>query len=160
MNGSSCRLALCGAALVAAGCQSQAPPFSSIPTPPQQVETGSRFVLRTPLQFPPGGELVFQNEQLVAGGKAAPNMPFCRLRPTGTGAAPMPPGTYTVGAISYDQQDGAMTNVTRITLGADPKKPTHALACGSPAGMASQGFLTTQQIYNAIGGQFSMDLLR
>jgi hypothetical protein len=34
------------------------------------------------------------------------------------------------------------------------------MTCGWPAGAPTRGFPTTQQIYNAIGGQFSMDLLR
>lgn len=155
--------ALGGALTVLGGCQHPAP--TAPPAPPQQVETGSRFHLRTPLTFPAGNpELLFQNLQVVNAGKLSKDMPFCSLKPA-KGAGPViQPGRYTVGAVSYDEKEigttSAMLSVTRIALGAEAWPSTYALSCGWPEGAPSRGFLTTQQIYNAIGGQFSMDLLR
>jgi hypothetical protein len=47
------RVALSGAVALLAACEHS--PNPPIPEPPQQVETGSRFTLRTPLDFPAGG---------------------------------------------------------------------------------------------------------
>ena len=157
------RIALPGALALLVGCQHAAPPVA--PTPPQQVESGSRFVLRTPLNFPTGNaELLFQNQQLVGAGKLSPSMPYCRLRPAQGAAGVMQPGTYTVSGVQYDEKEvgatSAMASVTRIALGPDSRQSTYALSCGWPAGGPAPAFVTTQQIYNAIGGQFSMDLLR
>ena len=157
------RSALPGALALLVGCQHAPPPVA--PAPPQQVETGSRFVLRAPLTFPSGNaELLFQNQQLVAAAKLAPNMPYCRLKPAQGGAGAMQPGTYTVSSVQYDEKEigatSAMVVVTRIALGPDARQSTYALSCGWLAGGPSPTFVTTQQIYNAIGGQFSMDLLR
>ena len=160
------RLALLGALTLLAGCQHHAPPGpGTIPAPPQQVESGSRFVLRTPLSFPAAsGEVLLQNQRVAAGGKPAPNMPYCRLRPAKGGPGVMPPGTYTVSSVGYDEKEvgstSAMVSVTRIALGAGTGQPAYALSCGWPDGSQSPAFVTTQQIYDAIGGQFSMDLLR
>lgn len=158
-------VALCGAFLASAGCQQKAPPFSTIASPPQQVAAGSRFDLRVPLSFPPkSGEIFFQNERIVEGVGLASYMPYCRLRPIVPQMPSMAPGTYTVGTVAYDEREtwsgGALRNVTRITLGAEAKPPAYALSCGWPEGAPAQGFLTAQQIYNAIGGQFSMDIPR
>lgn len=134
--------------------------------PPQQVESGSKFVLATPLSFPAGSsELLFQNEQIVPAGKLARDMPYCKLRPEGGAAAPVAPGTFTVGAVNYDEREIGTTNgmvsVTRIALAADPSRPGYTLLCGWPAGTPMRGFVTTEQIYAAIGGKyFTMSLLR
>jgi hypothetical protein len=162
-NAGLARLALSGALALLVGCQHTAPPPTQ--APPQQVESGSRFVLRTPLTFPAGNpELLFQNEQLVGAGKLSPNMPYCRLKPAKGAAGVIQPGTYTAGAVDYDEKEagstGAMVSVTRIALGPDAKQSTYALSCGWPEGAPSRAFVTTQQIYNAIGGHFSMNLLR
>jgi hypothetical protein len=156
------RLALPAALALLVGCQNATP---TAPAPPQQVESGSRFVLRAPLFFPPGNpELLFQNLQVVDAGKLSPAMPYCRLKPVGAGAGTIQPGTYTVGSMAYDEREigstSAMLSVTRIALGPDARQSTYALSCGWPEGAPSRAFVTTQQIYNAIGGYFSMDLLR
>jgi hypothetical protein len=156
---------LCGALLASAGCQQKAPAFGTIASPPQQVAAGSRFDFRVPLSFPPkSGEIFFQNEKIAEGVGLASNMPYCRLRPIGQQGPSMASGTYTVGAVTYDEREswsgGALRNVTRITLGAEGKPPAYALSCGWPEGAPAQGFLTAQQIYSAIGGQLSMDIPR
>jgi hypothetical protein len=140
-------------------------PSPPIPEPPQQVETGSRFVLGTPLSFPAGGaELLFQNERLVTAATLSREMPYCRLAPEPGAARTLAPGRFTVGAVTYDEQgsggSGGMVSLTRIALSADASRPGYLLSCGWAAGAASRGFVTTQQIFDAIGGQFSMDLLR
>lgn len=158
-------VALCGAFLASGGCQQKAPAFGTIASPPQQVATGSRFDLRVPLAFPPKSrEIFFQNGKIAEGVGLAAYEPYCRLRPIGAQAPTMPPGTYVVSAVDYDEREtwsgGAQRNVTRIALGAEARPPAFALSCGWPEGAPAQGFLTTQQIYNAIGGQFSMDIPR
>jgi len=157
------RIALPGALALLVGCQHAATPVA--PAPPQQVESGSRLVLRTPLNFPAANaELLFQNQQLVDAGKLAPSMPYCRIKPAPGAAGVMRPGTYTVSTVQYDEREvgatSAMVGVTRIALGPDARQWTYALSCGWLAGGPSPAFVTTQQIYNAIGGHFSMDLLR
>jgi len=156
--------ALLAALAVLAACQHH--PDPPIPMPPQQVETGSTFVLATPLSFPAGSsELLFQNEQLVPAGKLSRDMPYCKLTPESGATVPIAPGTFTVGAVNYDEREigtaSGMVSVTRIALSADPTRPGYTLLCGWPQGSALRGFVTTQQIYNAIGGKyFTMDLLR
>lgn len=157
------RIALPGALALLVGCQHAAPPVA--PVPPQQVESGSRFVLRTQLNFPTANsELLFQNQQLLGAGKLVPNMPYCRLTPAQGAAGVMQPGTYTVSSVQYDEKEfgatSAMASVTRIALGPNARQSTYALSCGWLTGGPSPAFVTTEQIYNAIGGQFSMDLLR
>ena len=154
---------LLGVFALLAGCEHS--PNPPIPEPPQQVETGSRFVLRTPLNVPAGSsELLFQNEQLVAATKLSPNMPYCKLTPESGGRGAIPPGNFTVGSVNYDEREigttSGMTRVTRIALTADASRQTYTLSCGWPAGAPARGFATTEQIFNAIGGQFSMNLLR
>jgi len=149
---------------VLAACQHQ--PDPSIPMPPQQVETGSRLVLATPLSFPAGGrELLFQNEQVVPAGKLARNMPYCKLTSDSGATTPIAPGTFTVGAVNYDEREigttSGMVSVTRIALSADPARAGYTLLCGWPPGAAPGGFVSTEQIYNAIGGKyFTMNLVR
>jgi hypothetical protein len=154
---------LLGALALLTACEHS--PNPPIPEPPQQVQTGSRFTLRTPLSFPAGNtELLFQNEQLVAAAKLARDMPYCKLVPECGARAAIPPGTFTVGSVNYDEREigttSGMTRVTRIALTADASRQGYTLSCGWPTGAPARGFLSTQQIYNAIGGQFAMDLLR
>jgi hypothetical protein len=158
------RFAPLAAVAILAGCQNHAGTVA-IPAPPQQVETGSKFVLRTPLAFPAGaGEILFQNEQLVPAGKLDRNMPYCKLAPLTDPPRAVSPGTFTVGAVNYDEREigtgSGMVKVTRIELAADAKQPGYALSCGWPAGASGRTFVSSDQIFNAIGGQFSMNLLR
>jgi hypothetical protein len=151
------------AAALLAACQHAAPP--PVLAPPQQVETGSTFNLHSPLVFPAGNpELLFQNEQVVMASKLSREMHFCRLTPETGAPGTIPPGRLTVGAVSYDVQETGgtvgMTAVTRIALAAQPGRPGYMLSCGWPAGGPARGFMNAEQIFNAIGGQFSMDLLR
>jgi hypothetical protein len=155
---------LAGTIALLAGCEHKPVP-PPIPEPPQQVVTGSTFNLRTPLAFPAGGnELVFQNERLVPAANVSREMPACRLVPEPGAARTIAPGRITVGAVNYDQQEigatSGMTSVTRIALSSAPGRPGYTLNCGWPPGGVGRGFISTEQIFNAIGGQFSMDLLR
>ncbi|HTO46324.1 MAG TPA: hypothetical protein VML91_01680 [Burkholderiales bacterium] len=147
-----------------AACEHQPPP--PVAMPPQQVETGSRLTLSTPLSFPPGrSELLFQNEQVVPSGKLSRDMPYCKLTPESGNPGTIAPGSFTVGAVNYDEREigttSGMVSVTRIALATDPNRPGYTLQCGWPQGAPMRGFLTTEQIYNAIGGKyFTMNLLR
>ena len=157
--------ALLGVAALLTACEHRSPP-PPIAMPPQQVETGSRFTLATPLSFPPGSsELLFQNEQLVPAGKLARDMPYCKLVPDSGAARSLPAGDLTVGSVNYDEREtgttSGMTSVTRIALSADPGRPGYTLSCGWPEGAPFRTFVSTQQIYDAIGGKyFTMNLLR
>ena len=67
--------------------------------------------------------------------------------------------------VQYDEKEigatSAMAGVTRIALGPESRQSTYALSCGWLTGAPSPAFVTTQQIYNAIGGKyFTMNLLR
>jgi len=155
--------ALCGVVALLAACQQ--PPPGPPPAPPQQVEKGSRFTVLAPLGFPAGSsELLFQNEQLVTAAKLSRDMPYCKLAPEAGASRTLPPGSLTVRSVDYDEREIGSTpgiaSVTRIALVAEPNRPGYTLSCGWPEDAPTRGFLTTQQIYNAIGGQFSMDLLR
>jgi hypothetical protein len=157
-------IASVGAVVLVVACQHS--PNPPIPEPPQQVETGSRFTLGTPLSFPAGSsELLFQNEQLVAAAKLSRDMPYCKLAPESGARTAIPPGTFTVGSVNYDEREvgttSGMTSVTRIALSADASRQGYTLSCGWPPGAPARGFATTEQIYNAIGGKyFTMNLLR
>lgn len=151
------------AAALLAACQHASPPPD--PGPPQQVLTGSTFNLFSPLAFPAGSsELLFQNERIVTAANLSREMPYCRLTPDSGAPRAIPPGRLTVGAVSYDERGigaaSGMIGVTRIALAAQAGKPGYTLSCGSPASGPVRGFLNADQIFNAIGGQFSMDLLR
>jgi hypothetical protein len=153
---------IAAAALLAACQHASKPP---VLPPPQQVETGSTFNLYSPLAFPEGAsELLFQNERVVNAANLSRDMPYCRLTPVSGAPRTIPAGKLTVGAVSYDEREvgatGAMTAVTRISLAAQAGRPGYTLSCGSPAGGPARGFMNADQIFNAIGGQFSMDLLR
>ncbi len=153
---------LAAAALLAA-CQHDSKP--SVPPPPQQVETGSTFNLRSQLDFPAGSsELLFQNERLVFAANLSRDMHYCSLTPDSGAARTIPAGRLTVGEVIYETQEtggtNAMTAVTRISLASQAGRPGYMLRCGWPAGGPARGFMSAEQIFNAIGGQFSMDLLR
>jgi hypothetical protein len=54
-----------------------------------------------------------------------------------------------------------MVSVTRIALSSDATRAGYIMSCGWPPGAPARGFVSTEQIYNAIGGKyFSMNLLR
>jgi hypothetical protein len=149
-------------ALLAACQSSTAPPP---PEPPRQVETGSRFNLLAPLAFPAGrDELFFQNQRQISAAAVTRDQPLCWLVPQPGAARNLPPGPLTVGNVMYDRREigttGAVQSVTRIDLAPAAGRPGYTLSCGLPAGAPSGGFVSSEQIFNAIGGQFSMDLLR
>ncbi len=151
------------AAALLAACQHATPP--AVLPPPQQVVTGSTFNLYSPLAFPTGSsELLFQNERLISAANLSRDMSYCRLTPDSGAPRTIAAGKLTVGAVSYDEREvgatGAMTAVTRISLAAQAGRPGYTLSCGWPAGGSARGFTNADQIFNAIGGQFSMDLLR
>lgn len=140
-------------------------PAAPLPIPPQQVETGSRFVVRSPLVFPPGSaELIFQGGQVIGPAQLAQDVPHCRLNPEPGAPRSIPPGRLTVGSVEYDERGagsaGRMVSVTRIALLAEANRPGYTMSCGWPAGAPARGFVSTEQIFAAIGGSFSMDLLR
>jgi hypothetical protein len=157
--------AVLGAVALLAACEHRPPP-PQIAAPPQQVQTGSTFALGAPLVFPPGdGELLFQNEQLVPAAQLARDQPYCRLAPEAGAPRTIAPGDLTVGSVNYAEREigttGGMTSVTRIALSGDPARPGYTLSCGWPQGAPARGFVTTEQIYNAIGGKyFTLNLLR
>ena len=136
------------------------------PGPPQQVVTGSKFTVLAPLNFSAGrSELLFQNEQLVTAAQLSQDMPYCRLAPDAGAPQTIAPGSLPVRSVDYDERESGgtsgMVSVTRIALSAAANSPGYVLSCGWPARATSRGFVTAQQIYNAIGGQlFSMDTLR
>ena len=158
------RSGLIGALALLAACGHT--PDPPIPEPPQQVQTGSTFTLANPLVFPAGSaELLFQNEQLVPAAKLARDQPSCRLVADAGAARTIPAGKLTVGSVNYDEREigttSAMTSVTRIALTGDPARAGYTLNCGWPPGAPARGFLSTEQIYNAIGGRyFTMNLRR
>jgi hypothetical protein len=149
-------------ALLAACQHASKPP---VLPPPQQVETGSTFNLYSLLAFPDGSsELLFQNERVVTAASLSREMPYCQLTPDSGAPRTIAAGKLTVGAVTYDEREvgatGAMTAVTRISLATQAGRPGYTLSCGWPAGGPARGFVNAEQIFNAIGGQFSMDLLR
>ena len=151
------------AAALLGACQHASPPPD--PGPPQQVLTGSTFNLQSPLTFPAGSPvLLFQNERLVTATSLLREMPYCSLTPESGVPRTLPAGRLTVATVDYEVQEtgatGVMTNVTRIALAAQAGRPGYTLSCGWPAGGPARGFMSADQIFNAIGGQFSMDLLR
>ena len=152
-----------GAVALLGACQQPAP--APMAPPPKEVESGSIFLLNSPLAFPPGSpELLFQNEKVVTAAGLSPDLPYCRLRPESGAPGTIAPGRLTAGAVIYDEREsgttGGMVSVTRIALSTAAGGPGYTLSCGWPAGAPSQGFLTAGQIFNAIGGQFSMGLPR
>lgn len=156
--------ALAAVLALLAGCQHR-PPTPLAPEPPRQVETGSTFVLNQPLAFAAGSsELLFQNQQIVVPGQVKPGAPLCRLIAAPGAARSLAPGRLAVGPVSYEEREigatAAMSSPTRIALVPAPGQPGYTMSCGWPPGAGAGGFLTTQQIYDAIGGHFSMDLLR
>jgi len=160
MTRSTLRHLICAVAVaLLAACQQPAPAPTA--PPPKEVQSGYIFVLGSPLVFPPENpELLFQDVQIVAAGRLSPDMPYCRLGPERGAPGAIAPGNLTVVAVTYDERGsgtaGGMASVTRIALSTVAGGPGYLLACGWPAGAPYQGFLTAQQIFNAIGGQFSM----
>jgi hypothetical protein len=76
----------------------------------------------------------------------------------------MTPGKFIVGNVAYDERESgsgvSMLSVTRIALATAPNQPGYVLSCGWPEATAAPAFVTSQQIFDAIGGQFTMQLLR
>ena len=160
----SARAAVFVAALLAVACQS-APPDPLVPLPPQQVETGSTFTLLAPLTFAPNmTEIVFQGQRVVAAQAIVRNRPYCRLLPQSGASRSVQAGNFIVKGVAYDEREsgsaGSMLSVTRITLAPVANQPGYVLSCGWPEASAAPAFVTTEQIYDAIGGQFTMQLLR
>lgn len=152
------------AALLAVACQ-HAPPAPLTPLPPQQVETGSTFTLFAPLAFAPSTtELLFQGQRVVAAQAIVRNRSYCRLAPQGGAPRSLQAGNFVVRSVAYDEREagsaGSMSTVTRITLAPVSNQPGYVLSCGWPETTTTPAFVTTEQIFDAIGGQFTMQLLR
>jgi hypothetical protein len=149
-------------AVIVAACQNTAAPLA--PLPPQQIESGSTLTLLAPLTFGTGSELLFQGQRQVSPSAIAKTRPYCRLVPLSGASLSLTPGPMTVGTVDYDGREAgatsAMYSVTRIALTAAPNQPGYTLTCGWPEPGASAQFLTSEQIYSAIGGQFTMQLQR
>jgi hypothetical protein len=150
--------------VVMAACQ-HTPPPPLPPAAPQQVETGSTFTLLTPLTFPTGrSELLFQGQRQVTADAASKNLPYCKLVPQTGAAGVLAPGSFRVSNVSYDERESgnssAMFSLTRIVLVSSANQSSYTLTCGWPGATAGPAFLNTEQINSAIGGQFSMQLLR
>lgn len=146
-----------------AACQHPAPTLP--PLPPQQIESGSTLNLLTPLTFPGGqSELLFQGQKQVTSEALSPAMPYCKLMSPLTGAHSLTPGPMKVTSVTYDERESglgsAMFSITRISLTAGTPQPVYEMRCGWLRASAGPTFLTSEQIYSAIGGQFTMQLLR
>ena len=157
------RDALVFTAALLAACQHQAPTVP--PSPPQQIESGSTLTLLTPLTFSGGrSELLFQGQRQVSAEALSKNLPYCKLVSLVGAAHSLTPGPMKVGNVSYDERESgegsAMFSITRIALGAGSQQPGYKMSCGWPMPTPSPAFLTTEQIYSAIGGPFSMQLQR
>jgi len=157
------RAAVFAAAFLTAACQ-HAPRDPLPPLPPQQVETGSTFTLVAPLAFVPNMGLLFQGQRVVTAPAIVRNRPYCRLVPQSGAPSYIQAGNLTVRSVAYDEREsgsaGSMLSVTRITLAPVANQPGYVLSCGWPEASAAPAFVTTEQIYDAIGGQFTMQLLR
>ncbi len=142
-----------------AACQHAAPPPAP---PPQQIESGFRFGLAAALKFP-GDQprMLFQNLKVVPATALAPYEPYCSLTAEKGAALVIPASTLIVQSVEYDERAIArtdrMTGVTRIALAASTGAPAYTLRCGWPEGTRQAGFLSANQIFNAIGDTFSMD---
>jgi hypothetical protein len=157
------RVAAAFAAVMIAACQHTTPPAP--PLPPQQVESGSTLTLLAPLTFSTGrSELLFQGQRQVSAAALSKTLPYCRLVPQVGASHSLTPGPMKVGKVSYDERESgdtsAMFSVTRIGLTSALNQPGYTLSCGWPEASSSPSFLTTEQIYSAIGGQFTMQLQR
>jgi hypothetical protein len=149
-------------AVIVAACQRTPMPLP--PLPPQEVESGSTMTLLVPLTFASGSELLFQGQRQVSPTALANTRPYCKLVPLVGASRSLKPGPMKVGKVDYEEresgQTSAMYSVTRIALTAAPNQPGYTLSCGWPETGSSAEFLTTEQIYSAIGGQFTMQLQR
>lgn len=160
---SKSRATLCAAALLLAACQHTSP--TPPQAPPQQVETGSTFTLLTPLAFSPTTtELLFQSQRIVGAQALARNVPYCRLAPQVGAPRSIAPGKLTVASVTYDERESSsgrsMLSITRIALTVGANQPGYILSCGWPEATSAPAFVTTEQIFDAISGQFTMQLLR
>jgi hypothetical protein len=91
-------------------------------------------------------------------------MPYCRLAPQVGAPRAIAPGNFTVTSVTYDEREsgsgGAMLSITRIALAVAANQPGYVLTCGWPEASATPAFVTTEQIFDAISGHFTMQLLR
>lgn len=152
------------AATVALTACHTAPPAPP-PTPPQQVEAGSTFTLLTPLTFPSArAELYFQGQRQVTRDALGQTEPYCKLTPQTGAPLSLSPGPMKVRSVTYDERElgdtSAMFGITRIALLATPNQPGYTMSCGFPQATSTPVFVSTEQIYNAIAGRFTMQLLR
>jgi hypothetical protein len=162
----SWKIAAAGAGLLAVvltACKTAPPALP--PAPPQQVETGSTITLLSPLTFPASqSQLFFQDGRMVGASAISPRSPYCKLVPHAGAPHSLLPGPLTVGGVSYDERESgtgsAMFSITRITLLTSPSQPGYTMSCGWSAARASPEFVSTEQIDNAIRGQFTMQLRR
>jgi hypothetical protein len=164
LSGALSASAIMLAAAVLASCQHQAPPTLP-PLPPQQVESNSTFNLLTPLNFPSArSELLFQERQLIPLEKLTTAAPYCKLVASAGAPLSLAPGPMRVTNVSYDErevgQSSSMYSLTRIGLSTGSPQPSYEMRCGWPRPSSNAKFLNTEQINSAIGGQFSMQLLR
>jgi hypothetical protein len=151
--------ALAAATTLLAACQHAAPPPAP---PPQQIESGFRFSLAAPLQFPGDKpRMLFQNLKVVPATALTPYEPYCSLTAEKGAALLIPASTLIVQSVHYDERAIAhadrMMGVTRIALAASTGAPAYTLRCGWPEGARQASFLSADQIFNAIGNTFTMD---
>jgi hypothetical protein len=163
INQAVAKIAAMSGTVVIAACQSTTPTLP--PLPPQQVESGSTITLLSPLTFPSDrSELYFQGQRQVSPATLSRSLPYCKLVPLVGAPHSLTPGPMKVGQVSYDERElgstSAMFSVTRIGLMPARDQPGYTLSCGWPEASTSPSFLTTEQIYSAIGGQFTMQLQR
>ena len=164
LSGALSASAIVVAAAVLAACQSSAPPPLP-PMPPQQIESNSTFNLLTPLNFPSAhSELLFQERQLIPLQKLTTAAPYCKLVPSPGAPLSLAPGPMRVTNVSYDErevgQSSSLYSLTRIGLSTGSPQPSYEMRCGWPRPAANAKFLTSEQINSAIGGQFSLQLVR
>jgi hypothetical protein len=161
------RRMIMGAAAMAAlawlaGCQQNKEKQIDLPAPiQQQVRTGDTFSLTSPLAIPAGTrKALFQNEQIIAPSALSPAFPYCTLVPEGNSPLIIEPGTLTVRGVFYSERElGAtdrMVSVTRIALSPFPFANVYTLRCGWPEGSTQASFVSADQIFNAVGGTFTL----
>jgi hypothetical protein len=158
MTFKSMRVAAFAAAAVLAACQHQAP--VQMPVLPDNIQTGDTLVLAAPLSWSGGGDIIFQNERPVAAAAVMPDVPYCAVRPVANAPRALAAGPLTVRNVFYDERGsggpGGTNSVTRVIMVPGDGKGTYAMTCGWPQGSRAGGFVSVPQIFNAVGGQFSL----
>jgi hypothetical protein len=165
LNPPSMRRAAGALAVVAflAACQHKQAGID-VPPVPQNIQRGDTLVLSSPLTLPPNAPLVFQREQIVPAAGVAWDVPYCALDAVGGAPRSLQPGPFSVGAVYYDERGsggvGGTNAVTTVAMGApgNPAARAYDLRCGWPAGSASTGLISIQQIFNAIGSAFTLSV--